>query len=65
MEKQNWQGAVSHICTKKSPIIILLDSLERNVKAGKAVSHLTATELNNDKGINRLCNSIWYSIDEA
>ena len=45
-----WQ-LVASAPKKEQAIIILLDSLEGNAKAEKAVPDLTATELNNDEGI--------------
>ena len=48
-----WQLDTS-VPKKEQAIIILLDSLEGNAKAEKAVSDLTATELNNGEGINTL-----------
>lgn len=32
-------------------IIVLLDALERNIKAGKAVRYICAEEFNNDNGM--------------
>ena len=32
-------------------IIVLLDALKRNIKAGKAVRHICAEEFNNDNGM--------------
>ena len=43
-----WQ-LVTSVTKKEQTIIILLDLLEGNAKAEKAVSDLTATELNNDE----------------
>ena len=45
---------VTFVLKKEQAIIILLDSLEENGKAEKAVSDLTATELNNDEGVNTM-----------
>ena len=47
-----WQLVTS--VPKKEQTIILLDSLEGNAKVEQAVSDLTATEFNNDEGINTL-----------
>ena len=48
-----WQ-LVTSVPKKEQAIIILLDSIEGNAKAEKAVSDLTANELNNDEGFNIL-----------
>ena len=45
---------VTFVLKKEQAIIILLDSVEENGKAEKAVSDLTATELNNDEGVNTM-----------
>ena len=45
---------VTTVPKKEQAIVILLDSLEGNAKAEKAVSELTATDLNNDDGIDIL-----------
>ena len=46
-----WQ-LVTIVPKKEQVINILLDSLKGNTKAEKAISDLTATELNDDEGIN-------------
>ena len=48
-----WQ-LVTSVPKKEQAIIILLDAIEGNAKAEKAVSDLTANELNNDEGFNIL-----------
>ena len=48
-----WQ-LVTSVPKKEQAIIILLDSIEGNGKAEKAVSDLTANKLNNDEGFNIL-----------
>ena len=46
-----WQ-LVTIVPKKEQVINILLDSLKGNTKAEKTISDLTATELNDDEGIN-------------
>ena len=59
MEKQNSNVAVSYSSKKKErAIIVQLEPLDNNVKAEKAVDQLTATELNNDKGMETLLNKL-------
>ena len=41
---------VTNVSKKEQAIIVLLEALERNQKAEKAVSDLTATQLNVDDG---------------
>ena len=50
-----WQLVTSVPKKKQAIIIISLDSLAGNIKAEKAVSDLTATELNNHEGVNTVC----------
>ena len=50
---QMWQ-IVTSVEKNQQTIIIFLESLEGNPKAGKAVSDLTATDLNTDQGMNLL-----------
>ena len=50
---QMWQ-LVTSVEKNQQAIIIFLESLEGNTKAEKAVSDLTATELNTDQGKNLL-----------
>lgn len=49
------QYLVTSELTKEQAIIILLDSWERNTKAEKVVSDLTATASNSNKGIHTDC----------
>ena len=48
-----WQIATS-VEKNQQAIIIFLESLEGNLKAEKAASDLTATDLNTDQGMNLL-----------
>ena len=50
---QMWQ-IVTSVEENQQAIILLLESLEGNPKAEKAVSDLTATDLNTDQGMNLL-----------
>ena len=51
---QMWQIVVTSVEKNQQAIIIFLESLEGNLKAEKAVSDLTETDLNIDKGMNLL-----------
>ena len=45
---------VTSVEAKEQGIVVLLDSLDGNAKAEKAVSELTAAELNVENGLNLL-----------
>ena len=51
---QMWQIVVTSVEKNQQAIIVFLESLEGNLKAEKAVSDLTETDLNIDKGMNLL-----------
>ena len=72
MEEQNSNVAANGIYRdkKEKAIVVLLESLDYNTKAEKAVSEFTATELNSDGGMELLIakpDSVFKSetIDEA
>ena len=52
--KTDVRDLVKSVLKKEQTNTILLDPLEGNAKAENTVSGLTATELNNDEGINTL-----------
>ena len=49
---------VTSIERKEQGIVVLLDALEGNKKAEKAVSDLTANDLHNDTGLETLINKL-------
>ena len=61
---------VTNVPLNKHGIIVLLDSLEGNAKAEKTVVDLSASQLNNDSGLNVLFAKLDYvykeeAVDEA
>ena len=76
MSYKNWKNEidmwkiVTAIPKEQQAIIVILESLEGNVKSEKAVSESTATDVNNENGMKLLIeklNKVFESdkIDEA